>query len=354
MDSVIHSDAVVQAAILTGLVLFALTMAIMAQVLWLGISARASEKRQARFLETWRPIMAAAALGDVQQVLPAIHWKDQLRFLLLWNRVQQSVRGQAHTALNQLLYATGMHTVTRLYLEAGSPRARMVAITTMRYLAPPGANRRLLLMARRAPGPVSVAAARTLVTIDPERNMPQLLPILLARRDWSTPHCIDIVNTAGPEAANATLLPAFREGTFAERERLLPLLESTHISQRTRALREFLDEHPDDSLTAQALDLLAVARNPYDTERMRALLDHPQPRVRAIAAQALGHTGAGTDDLQRLQPLLADASWYVRQAAAGGIVALHGLAPEAVEELSHTFPDDYGRQALQRALEARP
>ena len=344
----------VRAAVLTGLVLFSLTLAIMGQVLLLGIRSRARERRQARFQATWRPIMAEATLGHLRQDLPDVHWQDHLRFLLLWNRFQQSVRGPARTALNQLLYATGMHLRTRLYLEAGSPQARMVAITTTRYLAPPGTNRRLLLMARRAPGPVAVAAARTLAMIDPDRNMPQLLRILLQRTDWSTPHCLDIINTAGQDSATATLLPAFRHGTFAARERLLPLLECTHIRERARGLRDFLDEHPDDSLTAPALDLLAVARNPRDTARMRESLEHPQPRVRAIAAQALGHTGSGEEDLARLQRLLSDANWHVRQAAANGIVALHHVPPEDIEHLSRHLPDPYGREALQRALEARP
>lgn len=334
------------------MVLCGLTVAILTQVLLIGLRAQASERRQTRFLATWKPIMSAAIVGEVSDSLPPVHWKDQLRFLLLWNRFQQSVRGPARETLNGLLRATGMHRVTRFYLEAGSPRARMVAITTTRYLAPPGSIRRLLLMAREAPGPVSVAAARTLAMIDPAKNLPKLIPVLLQRRDWSTPRCLDICRSAGTDNATASLLPVFQEGDRDTRERLLPLLECVNVNDRSRALRSFLEEHPNDTMTAPALDLLAVAQHPQDTQCMRDRIDHPRAQVRAIAASALGQLGSGREDMERLVTLLSDADWHVRQAAASALVGLHEAPMETIRELARTLPDPYGRNALQCALES--
>ena len=351
MDSVIPTDVVVRTALFAGLALLTLATAILMQVLAMGLRARLDKRRQRRFVNTWRPIMAGATIGEIPEQLPAIHWKDRLRFLLLWNRIQQNVRGPATKLLNQLLVRTGMDGAARLYLDAGSPSARMIGITTLRYLAPPDAHERLVLLAQEAPAPVALAAARTLVMIDAQKNLPELIPIMLRRRDWTESRCLDICRTAGTESATANLLPVFRKADDKDRTRLLPLLECVHVRDRAAAMRDFLDVHPDDGNTATALDLLAVARRPEDIDRMRALLDHQQAHVRTIAAWFVGVLGHGEEDLHRLEILLGDHDWHVRQSAAAAIVVLHDVPRSRIEDLAHTLTDRYGQQALQRALE---
>lgn len=352
MDFAIPSDAVVRAAVITGLLLLGLALLILLNVLLLGVRATLQARRDSQFRETWQPVMAAAAVGDVPPELPTLHWADHQRFLLLWNRMQQSLRGSARDHLNTLLQRTGMDRVARLHLEAGSTRASLIAINTFRHLLPEDTANRLLRLAREAPGPIAIAAARTLAGIDQQEHTATLVAIMLQRRDWSSTHCLDIVRTAPSQRAAAALLPAFREGSPAARERLLPLLECVQPMERAPALRAFLGEHPDDPLTAPALDLLTVARDPVDAELMRGFLGHPQAHVRAIAVWGLGKLGGGESDFQRMQALLCDPSWQVRQSAAAALVVLPDVDRVQLQRLVDGLGDAYGRLALERALEA--
>lgn len=354
MDFAIPSDAVVRVALMTGLLLLGLTLLILLNVLLLGLSSARQARRDHGFREVWQPVMAAAAIGDIPRELPPLHWADHQRFLLLWNRMQQSVRGHARDHLNTLLQRTGMDRMARLHLEAGSTRARMIAINTFRHLRPEDTASRLLRLAREAPAPVAITAARTVAGIDNGQHTATLVAIMLHRRDWSSTHSLDIFRAAPTEQAATALLPAFRHGSPRERERLLPLLECVPPTQRAAALRAFLREHPDDPLTAPALDLLAVSRDPADLELMRGLVAHRQAHVRAIAVWALAKIGGGNSDFQRVQALLSDRNWHVRQSAAAGLVVLPGVEREQLHRLVDTLDDAYGQRALARALEATP
>jgi len=71
--------------------------------------------------------------------------------------------------------------------------------------------------------------------------------------------------------------------------------------------------------------------------------------VRQAALQAL-HKQARREDSELFLPLLADSSWWVRQAAADSLATLPGASTEALQQLLEQVHDRYGRDALRRAM----
>ncbi|WP_444677887.1 HEAT repeat domain-containing protein [Halomonas sp. E19] len=70
------------------------------------------------------------------------------------------------------------------------------------------------------------------------------------------------------------------------------------------------------------------------------------------AVQALRRQ-AGPDEVPFLLERLADASWWVRQAAADALVELPGMADADIEAWLQDVTDRYGQDALRRAIAER-
>lgn len=69
-----------------------------------------------------------------------------------------------------------------------------------------------------------------------------------------------------------------------------------------------------------------------------------------LAALLALHKQARREDSELFLPLLADRSWWVRQAAADSLATLPGASPDALQQLLEQVHDRYGRDALRRAI----
>nr|WP_265661262.1 DUF5691 domain-containing protein [Stutzerimonas stutzeri] len=94
---------------------------------------------------------------------------------------------------------------------------------------------------------------------------------------------------------------------------------------------------------------LATHATARDRPRLLRALGHEQEGVRLAALLAL-HKQARRGDNELFLPLLADRSWWVRQAAADSLATLPGASPDALQQLLEQVHDRYGRDALRRAI----
>ncbi|MCQ4297766.1 HEAT repeat domain-containing protein [Pseudomonas stutzeri] len=342
-------DTMLQMALYCAFGLGALTLLVLLQVLLLGELSRRRAVRRRQFNEQWRPFFALCSLSDE---LPStdvpLPRRRQLWFLLQWNRAQLQLRGAARERMNRALVALGMDRHA-LSLLRGQVRSKLIGLTCLRHLADPAhwdAVQPLLLSRNSI---VALAAAHTLVAINPAKAMQLILPAAVERPDWALPRLVSLCRQAGEHAVTTPLLIVLASSDNPRRERLISLLiygDPRHAAPWARAR---LDEQAPAEQLQVALRCLSELGDPRDRGRLLRALQHQQADVRLAALQAL-HKQARSDDRELFVPLLSDSSWWVRQAAADSLATMPGASPDTLQQLLEQVQDRYGKDALRRAI----
>jgi hypothetical protein len=342
-------DRMLQLALYCALGLGGLTLLVMIQVLILGEVARRKSTRRQAFNDQWRPFFALCSLGEeLPDPVPTLPRSRQLWFLLQWNRSQLQLRGAAQERMNKALIALGMDQHA-LALLRGRVRGKLIGLTCLRHLADPAhwdATQPLLLNRNVI---VSLAAAQTLIAMDAARAMQLIIPTAVTRPEWALPRLASLCQQAGEQAVTLPLLIALAGSDDPRRWRLVPLLihgDPLHAAPWARAR---LEEDAAPEQLQVALRCLCELGDPRDRPRLLRAVRHADADVRLAALQAL-HKQAQKEDSEVFMPLLGDASWWVRQAAADCMVTLPGVTTERLQELLAQVEDRYGQDALRRAI----
>ncbi|WP_421683109.1 HEAT repeat domain-containing protein [Stutzerimonas urumqiensis] len=345
-------DFILRAAVYTALALALITLLVMVQVLLLAeVSARRQRRRQ-RFNDAWRPYFALCSLSDDAPEHPPLARGQRFWFVMQWNRTQLQLRGAARERMNRALQALGLEAYV-LGLLQGRVRSRLVGLTCLRYLAEPRHWDAVQPLVTNRSAIVSLAAAQTLVAMDASRAMQLLLPLATTRRDWAMPRLSSLCQQAGTQAVTAPILTVLVGAEPSVRQRLVGLLswaEPRHAAPWSRAR---LDDGGTGEELQAALECLCELGDPRDRERIVRALRHEDPGVRLKAIGAFRQQARATD-AEVLLPLLADRSWWVRQATADALAALPGATPERLERLLDQVTDRYGQDALRRAIAEMP
>ena len=342
-------DAMLQLALYCALGLGGLTLLVMIQVMLLGEVARRRATRRQSFNDQWRPFFALCSLDDeLPEPVPALPRGRQLWFLLQWNRTQLQLRGAARERMNRALIALGMD-LHALTLLRGRVRGKLIGLTCLRHLADQAHWDAVqpLLMNRNVI--VSLSAAQTLIAMDAVRAMQLILPAAVTRLDWALPRLASLCQNAGEQAVTLPLLIALAGSEDPRRERLIPLLihgDPRHAAPWARAR---LEENAAPEQLQVALRCLCELGDPRDRVRLLRAVQHSDADVRLAALQAL-HKQARNEDSEVFMPLLADPSWWVRQAAADSLATLPGVTAVSLQALLNQVQDRYGRDALRRAI----
>ncbi|WIX03046.1 HEAT repeat domain-containing protein [Pseudomonas sp. AR5] len=342
-------DAILQLAFYCALALAGLTLLVLLQVLLLGELTRLRGRRRQAFNDHWRPYFALCSLSDELPEATAPRARNhRLWFLLQWNRTQLQLRGAAHERMNRALVALGMER-RALDLLRGRVRARLIGLTCLRHLADPRHWEAVLPLLRNRNTSVALAAAQTLIAMDPARAMQTLLPLAAQRADWALPRLTGLCLQAGAEAVTGPLLALLNLLDEPQRTRMAALLvygDPRHAASWARAR---LDEGAAAEALQIALRCLGELADPRDRTRLQRALAHAGADVRLAALEALQRQ-ARRDDSPLFVPLLADSNWAVRQAAADALAHLPGATPERLQHLLQEVDDCYGQDALRRAM----
>ncbi|MEC9482516.1 MAG: HEAT repeat domain-containing protein [Halomonas sp.] len=349
--TLLPADPVLRLAFLVALALGLLTLLIMVQVLVLSEMASRRQRHRQAFNETWRPRFAMASLGDEasSEAVPALPRSHRVWFLLLWNRTQQQLRGVARERMNRLFQRLGMETHLLGMLRSRRVQRRLAALTCLGYLAESRHWTAVVALLGSRNPTLSLAAAQALVAIDPSRAMALLLPQIARRRAWAAPRIAALCQLAGPAAVTASLLKELGTADDTARHRLVPLLDWAEPRQAAPWARHSLDYGNDEAAMQAALHCLGELADPQDRQRIFQALHHDDPAVRLAAIEAFRQQ-ATDEDASLLLPLLADRSWWVRQAVADTLVALPGAGEADLQAWLTMTRDRYGQDALRRAM----
>src|SRR5690349_18446613 len=265
-------------------------------VLVLRVALLVKRARERRFIEAWQPLLMQS-VDEVPSSLPKMGAGDRITFLRLWNHLQESLRGDATTNLNRLLVACGLEDYVGRLLNSGSISRQLLGASTLGHLRRPGTEDRLRELAGEPHPPLSLAAGRAALQIDPARNLEWFISKFIEREDWPLAKAASILSAQGVDAVTAPLIEAIETlaaapDTGGKLARLLQLLEIAHASRAAPVVRRILKESSDERTIAAALRAL---QDPRDLPLVRELASHTAWIVRVQAAQALGRMGLAED-----------------------------------------------------------
>jgi HEAT repeat protein len=344
-------DPVLAVAFWIGAGVLLLTLLLGLQIVRLRMALRRRERREARVLNRWRPILAAAIAGEPPGELPPLPRADRIYFIKLWVHLQASLRGEAGASLVAIARRLGLDGEARAMLAGRRRTERLLAALLLGHLRDATAWPTLQRLAALPDVTVSLTALWALVRIDPQAATAHLTPMFVARDDWAMSHVAGVLRQApAPVAAVLVeLLPAL------PRERLpraLRIADALQVEVPDALLARALDDGGGDDgggAVAVITAALRLVRLPGSRERVRALLAHDDWQVRVQAAKALGRIG-DRSDVARLVTLLGDREWWVRYRAAEALAELPWLTRADLAQLRDGLSDRYAADMLAQVL----
>ncbi len=347
----VESGTLIWIAFAAGLVSLGLTVLLALQVTWMRAMKRRRDRRHLRCLDTWRPILYQAAMGETPEV-PALAPKDEASVLLLWNQLQDGLRGRtAREGLNRVAHAVDALAAARRALRRRGAQDRLLALRTLRHLGEPDDFELVRPFLDEPGSTICLAAARALFHVDRTAATPELWRRLRRRTDWPLAQVSAVLHDADlGEAEMTALAAAFAAQVpgleIAELRRLLPLLSVFGERAAANVVRRLLaPSQVPEVLTAA----LKQARGEELLPDVVRLCGHPAWPVRTQAATALGRLG-GPAQLDLLLTMLADRQWWVRYRAAQALLSGRFGDPEELSRLRGQLQDRFARDILTHVL----
>ncbi|MEM7403981.1 MAG: HEAT repeat domain-containing protein [Pseudomonadota bacterium] len=309
-----------------------------------------------RLMQEWRPVIAAAMLGDFSEAgRIRLDRRNTLHFLLVCQHRHANIRGQAIENLNHLARLVGADAGARALLSSRNTRERLIAILTAGELRDELAFEGLSDLLADPNSLTSLASARALLQIDAERAARPVLAACRKRPDWPPLRVASLVKDAGATCMCEALVEALTDAEEDELPRLLTLLRAVECSDALGASMAALDKS--DDLEVVTASLRAIA-DPRGLAIVRWYVSDERWQVRLQAIRALGRLGQERD-VETLTSALTDRVWWVRHRAAEALSSLPFLSAEDLAGIQDACPDPYGRDALSqvrklRALRALP
>jgi HEAT repeats len=342
------SDPALVLAAGVGVMALVLTLLMALMVIAMRVRALRLARRHAAALAKWRPVLVRAAAGDVT-LAPKLLPGERIPLLLLWNQMQESLRGESHASLNTLGEALGLYALARQLEDSRNLASRVLGHATLGHFAHAQDWQRLDLGMRELHTPASMAAARALLRIDAQAAVPQVLDRYLKYSDWPAPRVGTLLRESSHQAIGASFVQRLLDGSLYDRLRLLPLLRFAEVPNIDGVLDRLVRTSREPQVLSIALRQL---HGPGALADVRRLAAHADPLVRSAAAQALGRIGSSADQ-NLLLGLLADANWWVRYRAAQALLGMPRMGPDDVLQLRRIVNDRYALDMLDQVLAER-
>jgi hypothetical protein len=303
-------------------------------------------RRRERFIAQWRPLLVNA-LYAVPDDLPVFSPADTESFLILWNHLHETVRGDVTENLAAVAMRLDIPRMALLALAHGNTREKLLAIVTLGHLHERNAIAPLGEIAASPNTTLALFAAKALVCIDPVSAANLLLPLITTRTDWPPTLLSGVLAEAGKEAMSVPLARCIREAPSSQLPRLSHLLRNIEPVARGQVVHELHVRGDLDTETiSQCLQALTL---PVDAGLAVQHSTHPSWYVRVQAAATLGRIGA-REHLKVLERLLTDPEWWVRYRAAQAVVQISALTRISLSALRGSLTDRYARDMLDHVV----
>lgn len=332
-----------------------LVMTLVLSLLLLRWQRWRNEPQQATFHARWSTLLMRCALGDdLNGQLPTLKHKEIWPFTKLWLHCQLSLKGPSQARLAALGHTLGCPRVAMRKLNSAHTAERLMAILALGFLQNQQAQLALLEQLHQGSSQTALHASRALLEIDAHTHAPVVVQALLARDDLDFALASVLLSPfQGPLGKTMmTLMPQpHAQATF------VPDLPATNLPW-LRLARALALQIPGELLAAFFLSsddietliaAMRLAQGERGTKDLQVHAQHPDWRVRAQVANALGRIG-GPNDIDLLVRMATDAQWWVRYRATHALLNIPGLSPTQAQTLIERTADRYAADMLQSAM----
>jgi HEAT repeat protein len=339
------SDPLLRFALLSGLLVFALTLALLVAIVVLRYVKDRRDGLEKDLAERWHPVFFHAVEGLPFQA-PRILGRDREVIMLVWIHFSESISGEARRRLRHLARELKFEDTALRLLRERDFRSRLLAVVVLGRMKSVKAWDSLAgLVADRNPT-FSLLVARSLLQIDAARALRPVMQQIVQRDDWPSVKLASMLSAVAPGRLTPALLEALATAEPSRAPRLLGLLDAANTAGAWPVLAPLLRaDQPLETLVAA----LKACNDPRGIEAIRLLIGHEAWMVRAQAATALGRLGFSEDAL-RLQALLGDAEWWVRYRAGLALVRMPFVPRQALIDLCPQLEDRFAADMLRQVL----
>ena len=316
------------------------------QVMWMRRLGQMHRRRADAVRKAWSPVLASPERHT--GVLPRVHSKDALTFLMMWNAAQQR-DGASRTELNAIAKRLEMDATVLKLMHKRDVATRLVAIDALGYLGELSAAPSLRDFVDSPNAVLSFAAARALLKID-RKFARTFVALMIRRSDWSPVRLQALVQEEG-DSLSAPITTLVRGSAAISRDLIQYLRFFDPMLTRPVVCRVLAISDDPVALTA-GLKVLADIGTSSEASLAARFTEHEDWRVRVQAANALGRLGDAAQ-LDAVIPLLSDSHWWVRFRAAQAVAALQTGGERQLQSILDDVKDRFGRDMLAQIIAER-
>ncbi len=294
-----------------------------------------------RFSEQMRPYLMKAVFEEKVE-LPVLSKKEKIALLDLWNRIHPTLKGPAKEKLNRLAYQNRLDQLAFSLFQKRGFYKKMLAIWTLGHLKEKRKWDQLLQLLNHPDSYLSLAAAQSLLRIDPHSSIPFLIPFWVKRKDWPPTKVVMMLKENETVEINRSLAQFFAAVPADRIPLFLRYLEMIWSPALSPIVRQVLNSTSDPEIISTGLRLL---RTPDDLPTIRHYLFHPSEPVRVQATKALGRVGT-EEDIPSLVSLLSDGDWWIRYQAANALARFGFVGMEKLKKIREEQKNPLAQEIL--------
>ena len=306
------------------------------QVAWMRFRLLRELRYKRRVQLKWRDYIARSLVGDTCS-MPDIIARDIYYLLEEYDYTFGIIKGPELEKIRQSLYQIDLPLSLYELLHSRNIKKRLYALVTLGNLRDRTAWGRIVSCLGEEQAVISLAAARALVLIDPQRAVNEIIPEILARKDWPWANIAHILKLAGPKLVCKKLSEIILQASETQQSSLLRMYKLLQCEEEYPVTVKVLANAMEDKVVSVCLN---ISLDPDVTHLARENIQHQRWHVRMNAAVALGRFG-GKDDVPLLIELLKDPEWWVRYRAAQAILAMPHIDSLFIQKLRANLADRY-------------
>lgn len=295
------------------------------------------------FIKKWRPIILENLyrLPETVEKFPA---KYNTAFLILWNNLQDILRGPEKEQLNQLAKALEMDQVARKMLSSRKMVQQLLGVLVIGNLKDQTSFSVLKDITEKENMTLAMAALHSLAKINPEKTVQPLLNFMKDKEDWPDYKVIAIFNEIGPSIYSVPLAEKIRRSRPVDQARLLKFMQNADRRVSIDLSKELLSS-PNPEIQAAALNLLAIFGDSRDLALVKPFLTDEKSFVRMRAVTAMAAIG-NVNVIPDLEKCLSDPDWWVRFRTAEAIASIPGMTKQHLLEMRERQSDRFAKDIL--------
>jgi HEAT repeats len=324
-----------------------LTIVLLIEIIRIRLVFHRNKMSRERFMDLWQPVMLKTVAGE-DTPLPPLETKNMRDFILLWLRLQKTIRGEGGEHLNRILRQISVMPYVLKMLRGNKTDERLIAFSVIGFLGDKSVSSDLIAALKDPQANLSVTAAHALVRVDDVLAKSHVIPMIVKRRDWPVGAVAVMLKDASAEFVE-TFLEAVEKAEIENQPyllRLMRILEALHLNRPLKFLRHILENSAEPELVTSALKLV---QSTSDLDLVRKRTKDANWAVQVQAAIVLGRFGV-KEDVPLLVSLMSANDWWVRYRAAIALVQQPFMNGAEIELIKQNMQDAYGSDILSHVL----